>query len=80
MQQDLSGVAFNRDHRRQSAAREAAVGLRYRIASFALNGVVILDLLIPYAKLPVPIVPGVPGLNPIRGVGFRFRLSGPLEP
>lgn len=80
MQQDLSGVAFNRDHRRQSAAREAAVGLRYRIASFALNGVVILALLIPYAKLPVPIVPGVPGLNPIRGAGFRFRLSGPLEP
>jgi len=135
MQQDFSGVTFNRDHRRQSAAREAAVGLRYLIASFALNivalaaaiglalapragdsvllalalsalvfvafacaaygiysmmdglgwsgavsGVVILALLIPYAKLLVLIVLGVLGLNLIRGAGFRFRLFGPLEP
>lgn len=135
MQQDFSTVTFNRDHRQQSAAREAAVGLRYVIASFLLNivvlagaiaiamvpgasdsnllalalfalvfvafacgaygiyammdglgwsgavsGVVILAILIPYAKLVVLIVLGSLGLNLIHKAGFRFRLFGPLQP
>jgi hypothetical protein len=45
MQQDFSQVTFNRDHRRQSAAREAAVGLRYVIAAIALNALALLAVL-----------------------------------
>lgn len=37
MHQDLSSVRFNPDARRQSAAREAAIGLRYLIASMAMS-------------------------------------------
>ena len=37
MNQDLSSVRFNPDARRQSAAREAAIGLRYLIASIAMS-------------------------------------------
>ena len=45
MQQDVSQVTFNRDHRRQSAARETAVGLRYVIAAIALNALALLAVL-----------------------------------
>lgn len=45
MQQDVSQVTFNRDHRRQSAAREAAVGLHYVIAAIALNALALLAVL-----------------------------------
>lgn len=37
MQQDFSTIRFNPDHKMQSAAREAAIGLRYVLASLALN-------------------------------------------
>lgn len=37
MTQDFSEITFNRNHRQESAAREAAIGLRYVIASIAMN-------------------------------------------
>ena len=36
MQQDLSGISFNRHHKRESAARDAAAGLRWIITGFLL--------------------------------------------
>lgn len=41
MTQDFSEIAFNRNHRQESAAREAAIGLRYMIAAIAMNVVLI---------------------------------------
>lgn len=37
MQQDLSGISFNRHHKREAAARDAAAGLRWIIVGFLLG-------------------------------------------
>ena len=41
MTQDFSEITFNRNHKQESAAREAAIGLRYVIAAIAMNIAVI---------------------------------------
>lgn len=49
MTQDFSGITFNRNQKQESAAREAAIGLRYMIAAIAMNVVVIVLALVAEA-------------------------------
>lgn len=50
MMQDFQDITFNRNHRQESAAREAAIGLRYVIAAIAMNIVVIVLALVVEAS------------------------------
>lgn len=49
MTQDLSEITFNGNQKQESAAREVAIGLRYVIASIALNVVAIVFMAVAAA-------------------------------
>jgi hypothetical protein len=49
MTQDLSEITFNGNQKQESAAREVAIGLRYVIASIAMNVVAIAFVLVAAA-------------------------------
>jgi hypothetical protein len=57
MQQDISAVMFNRNHKAQAAAREAAIGVRLLLAALLMDVVAI-----GVALATQTISPGEPGL------------------